>query len=128
MCVCVCVCVCVSVASTGPQATAPTAAAATSSTAMNTVCTHDGIWRIAQLDFDWKRVGRRLIGDQCVRDIDREEHDEQDRRDRMLSTWLQQAGSRATYSCLVKVLVDVGNKLTAEMVTRLVIKGENGWG
>ena len=101
-------------------------AAASSSTAMNTTCSSDVIWKIAQLDFEWKRVGRRLIGDQCVRDIDREERDEQNRRDRMLSTWLQQAGSRATYSCLVKVLEEVGYKETAENVTRLVMGGENG--
>ena len=81
----------------------------------------------AQFDFDWKRVGRRLIGDQCVRDIDREEHDEPNRRDRMLLTWLQQAGSKATCSRLVRVLDETGNRLTAERVTNLVMEGENWW-
>ena len=42
----------------------------------------------------------------------------------MLSTWLQQEGSKATYRRLVEALERLGNKGTAEKVTKLVMEGE----
>ena len=92
---------------------------------MDVECSSDIIWQIALLPFDWRTLGRRLITPQRVSDIDREEHDEQNKRERMLSTWLQQEGSKATYRRLVEALERLGNKGTAEKVTKLVMKGES---
>ena len=75
------------------------------------------------LSYDWRPLGYRLIGLPRVSDIAREEHDEQNRRERMLATWLQLEGTRATYRCLVDVLEKLGNKQTAEKVVRLVEEG-----
>ena len=85
------------------------------------MCSNDEIFKIAQLPFDWRRVGHCLIGDQCVSDIEREEHNEEKRKERILLAWLQQEGFRATYKRLVEVLKRLGYKETAEEVTRLVV-------
>eukprot|EP00731_Ephydatia_muelleri_P005503 Em0002g1679a len=102
--------------SSGPQ---------TSGSTLDAVCNSDTILKIAMLSYDWRPLGRRLIGDQRVSDIAREEHDEQNRRERMLTTWMQQEGTRATYRRLVDVLEKLGNKATAEIVVRLVEEGED---
>eukprot|EP00731_Ephydatia_muelleri_P005953 Em0003g201a len=91
----------------------------TSESILDAVCSNDEILKIAQLPFDWRRVGQRLIGDQCVADIESEEHDEKKRK-WILLTWLKLEGSRATYKHLVEVLEGLGYKETAEEVTRLV--------
>ena len=93
-------------------------------TSMDAECSSDVILNVALHPFDWRTLGRRLISPMCVSDIDREEHDEQNKRERMLLTWLQQEGSKATYRCLVEALERLGNKATAEKVTRLVMQGE----
>ena len=99
---------------------------ATGTTAMDAQCSRDLILEIAQLSFDWRSVGSHLIGAQHVSDIDREEHDEKNRsgRMRMLSTWLQQEGSKATYRHLVEALKKLENKVAVEEVTRLVMEGK----
>eukprot|EP00731_Ephydatia_muelleri_P004097 Em0002g273a len=71
---------------------------------MDTKCNRDVILNISLLKFDWKRVGNRLLDDQDVIDIDREEHEEQNKREKMLLKWLQQKGGSATYRRLVEVL------------------------
>ena len=88
---------------------------------MDTKCNRDVILNISLLKFDWKRVGNRLLDDQDVIDIDREEHEEQNKREKMLLKWLQQKGGRATYRRLVEVLEVLKCKETAEAVTRLVM-------
>ena len=80
------------------------------------------ILKVSLLEFDWKSVGKRLLDDQSIDDIDREEHNEQNKREKMLLKWLQQEGSRATYSCLMEVLEVLKLKDTAEAVTRLVME------
>lgn len=86
------------------------------------------IWKIVKVGFDWKLVGNRLLTPQSVTDISRDESDEANRRDKMLITWLQQDGAKATYARLVEVLKDVGRTDTAEKVIELVTgKGER-WG
>ena len=47
-------------------------------------CSEEDIYTIAGYDFDWVRVGRRLLSDQKVRDIDREGSSEGDKRETML--------------------------------------------
>ena len=89
-------------------------------TAMYAECSSAVILKISQLEFDWKTLGRRLISPSHVFDIDHEEHNEQNRRERMLLTWWQQEGSNATYRCLVDALQILGDKATAEKVTTLV--------
>ena len=73
-----------------------------------------------------KTLGRLLLTSrQDVTDIDREEHGEQNKRNRMLSLWHQQQGSRATYRHLVEVIEELGNVKTAEDVKKLMNKGRS---
>eukprot|EP00731_Ephydatia_muelleri_P005233 Em0002g1409a len=88
--------------------------------ALNTKCEMEVIWKIVKVGFDWKLVGNRLLTPQSVTDISRDESDEANRRDKMLITWLQQDGAKATYARLVEVLKDVGRTDTAEKVIELV--------
>ena len=77
------------------------------------------MYKIATFSFDWKTVGKRLIGSQTVEDIDREERSEQNKRDKMFEMWLKMKGSEATYRVLFCVLKDVQNTLVAEEVQKL---------
>ena len=82
-------------------------------------CSEEHLYKIATFNFDWKMVGKRLIGLQAIRDIDREEHSEQNKRDKMLEKWLEIDGSKATYRVLIEVLKDVQNTQAAEDVQKL---------
>ena len=58
---------------------------------------------IALLDFDWRRVGRRLLeSEQNITDIRINEPDEQNRREKVLIMWQSQKGSSATYRVLAE--------------------------
>ena len=70
--------------------------------------------------FDWKVVGIRLVGEQAIEDIDREEQGEQRKRDKMFQKWLEMEGSKATYRVLIGVLEEVKNHQAAEAVRSLV--------
>ena len=69
-------------------------------------------------------VGNRLLlgpqAAQTIKDIDREEQSEQQKRDRMLQMWLEMKGSDATYKVLSDVFEEVGNHQAAEVVKELV--------
>ena len=69
--------------------------------------------------FDWKVVGRRLVGN-SVEDIDREEKDEQRKRDMMFQKWREMEGPKATYRVLIGVFEQVKNYQAAEAVKALV--------
>ena len=75
---------------------------------------------MAMTDFDWRVVGRRLVGEQAVVDIDREEQSEQRKRDKMFQKWLEMKGSMATYRVLIGVFEEVKNLQAAEAVKALV--------
>ncbi|KAL5517408.1 hypothetical protein EMCRGX_G002949 [Ephydatia muelleri] len=60
-------------------------------------CSEEHIYTIAEYDFDWKRIGQRLLCDQTVRDIDIKGDSEADKRDKMLLTWKRTNSSDATY-------------------------------
>ena len=79
-------------------------------------CSEVDIFTITGYDFDWRRVGRRLLGDQKVRDIDREGGSEGDKRDNMLLQWKRTRARDATYRALVNVLRDLDNNATADRV------------
>ena len=70
--------------------------------------------------FDWKVVGTRLVGEQTIKDIDREEQGEQRKRDKMFHKWREQEGSKATYRVLIDVFGEVKNRQAAEAVMSLV--------
>ena len=70
--------------------------------------------------FDWKVVGRRLVGDQAIEDIDKEEQSEQRKRDKMFQKWLEMEGSKATYRVLIGVFEEVKNHQAAETVRSLL--------
>ena len=114
------------VASPDPQATLT---ACTETAAMDAQCSRDRIFEIAQLPFDWRSVGSHLIGAHHVSIIDCELHCEQNRWEkmRMLSTWLQQKGSEATYRHLVEAVEKVENKSIVEKMIRLVMEGKKRW-
>ena len=82
-------------------------------------CSEEDIYTIAEYDFDWKVVGRRLIGEQKVTDIDREGSGEKDKRDKMLLEWRKAKSHDATYQELVNVLRTIGNNATADRVEEL---------
>ena len=65
-------------------------------------------------------MGRRLVGEQTIRDIDREEQSEQRKRDKMFQRWLEMEGSKATYRVLIGVFEEVRNHQAAEAVKALV--------
>ena len=60
-------------------------------------CSEEDIYTIIGYEFDWKCVGRRLVGDQKVRDIDHEGHNEAERKDNMLLEWKRAKSGDATY-------------------------------
>ena len=101
-------------ASSGPQ---------TSGSILDTECHSDVILTIAQLSFDWRRVGQHLIGNHCITDIQREEYDDQKRKERMLLTWLEQEGSKATYRHLVEVLRELRYHAIADEVIKIEMEG-----
>eukprot|EP00731_Ephydatia_muelleri_P003008 Em0001g3008a len=74
------------------------------------------IYTIAEYDFDWVRVGRRLLSDPKVRNIDNEQGSEDDKRNTMLLEWKKTKTHDATYQALVNVLQAIENNATADRV------------
>ena len=85
----------------------------------NMECSEEDIYTIAGYDFDWKLVGRRLLGNQKVTDIDLEGSSEGDTREKVLLEWKKTKSRDATYQALVKVLRTVQNNATADSVEAL---------
>ena len=77
------------------------------------------VYTITGYGFDWKRVGRRLISDQKIIDIDNERGSEAEKREKMLLEWKRIRSRDATYQALVKVLRDLQNNATADRVEEL---------
>ena len=82
-------------------------------------CSEEHIYEISTLSIEWKMLGKRLIGLQTTEDIDREEHSEQNKRDKMLEKWLEMKGSKATYRVLIEALQRIKNVQAAEAVQKL---------
>ena len=82
-------------------------------------CSEEDIYTIAGYGFEWRRVGRRLIGDQKVRDIDREGSSEGDKREMVLLEWKKTESHDATFQKLVKVLREMGDNANADHVEEL---------
>ena len=75
----------------------------------------------ATVSFNWKVIGRRLVGIKNVQDIDREEEQcEQEKRDEMFEKWKEMKGSKATYRVLIDVFEEVKNPLAAHAVREIV--------
>ena len=95
---------------------------------LNMRCSEEHLLQIATLNYDWRMVGRRLIEHKTITDIDREEHIEQNKRDKMLMQWVNKKGNAATYRVLIEVLQRTGNVQAAEAVQKLassiVIEGK----
>ena len=91
-------------------------------------CSEEDIYAITEYDFDWRRVGRRLIGDQKVREIDNDRGSEDDKREKMLLEWKRTKARDATYGALVKVLKDLKNNATADRVEELERKSRKSQG
>ena len=72
--------------------------------------------------FDWRVVGRRLVSEQAIVDIDREEQGEQRKRDKMFQRWLEIEGPKATYRVLIGVFEEINNHQAAAAVKGLVTK------
>ena len=86
---------------------------------LNMECSEEDIYTITGYDLDWRLVGRRLLNDQKVRDIDCEGSSEKVKRDIMLLEWKKTKSHDATYQALVKVLRAIGNNATADRVEEL---------
>lgn len=82
-------------------------------------CSEEDILTIAGYDFDWKRVGRRLIGVQKVTDIVNEGGSEGEKRENMLLEWKSTKSHDATYRALVNALKALDNNSTANRVEKL---------
>ena len=95
---------------------------------VNIQCSEEDIYRIAGYDLDWRLVGRRLIGDLKIKDIDKEGGSERDKRERMLLGWKTTKARNATYGALVKVLRDLENNATADRVEELERKSRTSQG
>ena len=88
---------------------------------LDSQCSVEHMNKVAlSFNFDWKVVGRRLVGEQAIEDIDREEQGEQRKRDKMFLKWLEQEGTKATYRVLIGVFEEVNYHQTAEAVRSLV--------
>ena len=79
----------------------------------------EDIYTIAGYDLDWRVVGRRLVGEQKVTDIDHDRSSEYNKRDKMLLEWKKTKSHDATYQALVNVLRMIGNNATADRVEEL---------
>ena len=85
-----------------------------------TECTIDNLLDIALLDFDWMRVGRRLLkSTQSITDISRDQPDEPNRRETVLMMWQSQKGSLASYSVLAETFEKLGYGNIAEKVKEM---------
>ena len=83
-------------------------------------CSDEDIYTIAGYDFDWRRIGRRLLDDQKVKDIDRERVcDEAEKREQMLLKWKSTKSHDATYQALAKVMRAINNNATADRIEQL---------
>ena len=81
-------------------------------------CRNEHMNKIAvTCDFDWKGVGRRLVG-KYVDDIDRDELGEQRKRDKMFQKWLEMEESKVIYRMLI--FEQEKNHQAAEAVKALV--------
>ena len=89
-------------------------------------CSEEDIYTIAEYDFDWRRVGRRLLHDQKVTDIDHEGGSEGEKREKMLLEWKRTKSRDATYQALVKALRAIRNNATADRVEDLERKHKSG--
>ena len=87
-------------------------------------CSEEDIYTITGYEFDWVLVGRRLLGDQKVMDIDREGGSEGDKREKMLLEWKKIKSRDATFQALVKVLRAIENNATADRVEDLERKSQ----
>ena len=95
---------------------------------MNIQCIEEDIYTIAGYDFDWRLVGRRLIGDRNIKDIDNERGNEKDKREKMLLQWKRIKALDATYGALVKVLRNLENNATADLIEELERKSRTSQG
>ena len=85
-------------------------------------CSEPDIYTIAGYDLDWRRVGRRLLSEHKVRDIDKEGGSEDEKREKILLEWRRTKARDATYEALVKVLRTLLNNTTANLVEELNAK------
>ena len=78
----------------------------------------------ATVNFNWKTIGRRLVGFKTVNEIDQKaEQCEQEKRDDMFEKWIEQKGSKATYRALIEVFEEVKDPLAARAVREIVLHG-----
>ena len=82
-------------------------------------CSEEDIYTIARYDFDWVRVGRRLLNEKKVTDILHVVTFERDRKQTVLFEWKKGKSCDATYQALVRVLRAIGNNSTADRVEAL---------
>ena len=86
---------------------------------MSLECSEEDIYTITGYEFDWRRVGRRLLSDQMVQDIDREGGSEGEKRETMLLQWKRTKSHDASYQSIVKALRAIECNATADRVGEL---------
>ena len=90
-------------------------------------CSEEDICNIAGYDFNWKCVGRRLLCDQKIPDIDSDKLDsEAEKWENMLLLWKRTKSHDTTYQALVKVLRALENNSTADRIEELERKKTTG--
>ena len=70
----------------------------------------------------WEEVGQHLPGvsRQDIRDIDKDGHEQMDKRRRLLDMWKERNGSNATYIAMITAMLKAQKREEAEAICRLL--------
>ena len=88
---------------------------------------HENISKLSKLPFNWKDVGRCLLGDESVQKIERElmhALTEDEKKIKVLSMWLENNKGKLAYSELEKLLERMKNNDAADGVKQLLTSNE----
>ena len=83
--------------------------------------TDEHLLDIAQF-IQWNEVGRQLknIGAQAISDIDKDGHDQADKRHKLIDLWVDRNGDDATYHQMITAMLAARMKADAERVCNLL--------
>ena len=92
---------------------------------LNKTCSDEHILEIRE-NISWREVGQYLFPRARVRlsDIERDGHDEEEKRRLMLDVWQEREGDGATYDKLIEAMVKAGKNAQATEVCKLIMPGQ----
>ena len=77
---------------------------------------------LANFFLKWRVIFSSLLSEIDLSDVDRENHDEEEKRIAALRKWKARDGDKATYEVLVDKLLESGERGQAELLCKLLIK------